>query len=171
MMRTKLAASAVAALVILGGCSSDNGGSPSPAETDPAVTSAPPSVAPSTAAPSGIVPPAGSPSPAPSAALTLVESCRAVADEQQDGLAAVRTYAANPLDGEVDVQDLDRLRSELKAVRSSAPEALRDALGDQVGVLDTLVQGIQDRKVPKVDVSAYREAAGRIRDLCADAGQ
>ncbi|GAA1435125.1 hypothetical protein GCM10009616_31390 [Microlunatus lacustris] len=170
MNRIKTTVGAVAALLVLASCgAADDPTEPVP--DDPATsaaTSAPPSSLPST---SPTVEGSGPTAASPSGVLSLVESCRAVVDDQQDSVETLRGYARNPLSADVDVQDLDRLRSELLAAELSAPEPLRQELNTQVGVLNGLVQGIQDGKVQNVDMSAFQEARDRITTLCEEAGR
>jgi len=168
MNRIKTTVSAVAALLVLAGCGASED-APEPVPDDPATsavaTSAPPStlpsVSPTTAAPA---PTAAS----PSGVLSLADSCRAVLDDQRDALDAVRAYIRNPLADDVDVDDLDRLRSELLAGELSAPEPLRQELNTQVGVLNRLVQGIQDGNVRQIDVDGFADAQERITTLCGE---
>lgn len=93
----------------------------------------------------------------------------AVVDDQQEAVAALRAYVKNPLSPDVDVKDLDRLRSELLAGELSAPTPLRQQLNIQVGVLNSVVQGIQDGNVQSVDIGAFNEAQTSIATLCDEA--
>ena len=161
--------SAVTALLVLAACGADEETpDPVPDPTAAGTTSAPQIPTPSSPAPTSSTPSAAE-SPSPSAVLTLVESCRAVLDDQQAAVTALRTYVRNPLAADVDVEDLDRLRSELKAGELSAPEPLRQELSNQVGVLNSVVEGIQDGNVQRVDVDAFEDARERITSLCEDA--
>ncbi len=158
---------AVAALTVLVACGSgDEVPDPVTSPSTAATTSAPQTAAPASPAPTGSSPSAAA-SGSPSAALTLVESCRAVLDDQQAAVTTLRTYVRNPL--AADVEDLDRLRSELLAGERSAPEPLRQELNTQVGVLTSVVQGIQDGNVQRVDIDAFQDARNRIVALCEDA--
>ena len=176
MSNVKGAVSAVAVLLVVAGCgAADETPDPAPDPTSAATTSAPPTPAPSTPAAStpGTSSPAASASgsPSPSGVMTLAESCSAVLDDQQAAVTALQSYVRNPLAGDVDVADLDRLRSELRAGELSAPEPLRQELNTQVGVLNEVVQGIQDGDVQRVDVDAFQGARERIATLCEDAGR
>lgn len=177
MNRTRTTVTAVAALLVLAGCGAGDGASdPAP---DPGATSAPASSDPTSSAPTSTAllstaasttnPTTSASGPAPastSGVLSLVESCRAVLDDQQSAETALRTYVKNPLDAKVDVQDLDRLRSELRAGELSAPEPPRQELTTQVGVLESVVQGIRDGKVPRADLDAFRNASEKITTVC-----
>jgi hypothetical protein len=168
MNRIRTTVGVVTALLVLGGCGAD---STEPVPDDPAssvATSAPSSSLPSPSPTAEGSAPTTTSSPG---ALSLRESCQAVADDQQGALDTLRTYARNPLSSDVDVQDLDRLRSELEAVELSAPEPLRQELNNQVGVLNSLVQGIQDGNVQNVDISAFQDARDRISTICEEAAQ
>ena len=178
MNRITITVSAVAALLVLGGCGADTSTTePVPDSTisSATTTSSSPSPPPSSPTPSSPAPstPTASVSsaPSPSGVLSLTESCRAVLDDQQDAVAALRNYVRNPLAGDVSAKDLDRLRSELLAGELSAPEPLRQELNTQVGVLNSVVQGIQDGNVQQVDIGSFQDAQQRITSLCADAGR
>lgn len=170
MKSTRTTIGAIAALLVLAGCGADGGTDPAPDAPSSAVaTSAPPSALPPTTTPTADI---SSPAtPGPSGALTLAESCQAVLDDQQGAVTALRAYVRNPLSADVDVADLDRLRSELLAGELSAPEPLRQELSTQVGVLERVVQGIQDRDVQAVDIGSFEESRERITSLCEEAGQ
>lgn len=177
MNRTKTTVTAVAALLVLAGCNAGDDVSdpaPGPGTSSAPVSTAPTSTAPTSPAPSTTISTTSTSGPAPASAsgvLSLVESCQAVLDDQQTAVTALRAYVKNPLDPKVDVKDLDRLRSELLAGELSAPEPLRQELNRQVGVLNSVVQGIQDRKVQRVDLDAFQDARQRINTVCDSAAR
>ncbi len=167
MRRIKRTVGAAAALLVLTACGAD-AEAPDPVPADPTgvpTTSAPATPTPSSPSTSALE------TPSASAALTLAESCRAVLDDQQGAVDLVKSYVRNPLAGDVDVADLDRLRSELLAGEVSAPEPLRQELSTQVGVLDRAVQGIRDGNLKNVSIKAFEDARNRITTLCEEAGQ
>jgi hypothetical protein len=168
MDRLRATVGVVTTLLVLAGCGGADD-STEPVPDDPAssaATSAPPSSLPSISPTVEESPPIP---PSPSGVLSLTESCQAVVDDQQDALDTLRDHVRNPLNS--DVEDLDRLRSELLAGELSAPEPLRQELDTQVRVLDALVQGLRDGNVPDVDVTAFQDARDRIATLCEEAAR
>lgn len=161
---------AAAALLALAACGAGDVTDPDPgvsATSTSGVSTAPSPV------PTNFEPTAGSSGPVivPSGAVSLADSCRAVLDDQRDAAAMLATYARNPLSGDVSVEDLDHLRSELLAGEQLAPEPLRRELGTQVAVLAAAVQGIREGNVQQLNVDGFKDAQQRITTLCADAGQ
>ena len=183
MMYIKSTVGAVATLLVLAACGAgDEGADVVPDDpTSPATTSAPATPepeSPSPESPASESPAPDSPAPASpsppatgseggSGVLTLAESCRAVLDDQQAAVTALQTYARNPINA--DVADLDRLRSELKTGAVSAPEPLRQELSTQVGVLNSVVEGIQQGNPQRVNVNDFEAAKERITTLCEEA--
>lgn len=180
MNRTRRTIGAVAAVLVLAGCGADgDGGDPVPDPSSTSTSSSPTPAGPVSPAPTSPAPstPLGTISPPtpvptdPDGGLSLVDSCQAVLDDQQGAVRAVRDYAGSPLDARDRVGDLDRLRSELAAGQLSAPEPLRQELDTQVGVLTSVVQGIRNGTVQRVDLDAFQRASDRITALCDSAGR
>lgn len=153
---------AAAMLIALAGCTSGSDSNP-PATSTPAATSSPVE----SAAPTAPSTAAAQPSEGVSASvLSVAESCRVVLADQAAALGTISDYVRNPLSGDVSVEQLEQLRAELHADELSAPDPLRPHLNRQVGVLNSVVEGIQEPNVEKVDVAAFREAGKQIQEIC-----